>query len=77
MGLLVAYFTHTICFPINKILVLITATLSKEDEKRSGDSNEKVWDNEEETVAYSWSIFHLTFVAATLYVMMTLTNWYQ
>ncbi|KAG5681732.1 hypothetical protein PVAND_011141 [Polypedilum vanderplanki] len=53
------------------------ATLSNEDEKRSGDSDAKVWDNEEEKVAYSWSIFHLTFVAATLYVMMTLTNWYQ
>jgi len=37
----------------------------------------KVWDNEEDGVAYSWSIFHLVFATATLYVMMTLTNWYQ
>ncbi|CAL1674857.1 unnamed protein product [Lasius platythorax] len=37
----------------------------------------KVWDNEEEKVAYNWSFFHLMFALATLYVMMTLTNWYK
>ncbi|XP_033312353.1 serine incorporator 1 isoform X4 [Bombus bifarius] len=37
----------------------------------------KVWDNEEDAVAYNWSFFHLMFALATLYVMMTLTNWYQ
>ncbi|XP_066603658.1 probable serine incorporator isoform X2 [Prorops nasuta] len=37
----------------------------------------KVWDNEEDKVAYNWSFFHLMFALATLYVMMTLTNWYQ
>lgn len=49
-------------------------------EGRNGDveGNEaKVWDNEENTVAYNWSFFHLMFALATLYVMMTLTNWYK
>jgi len=33
-------------------------------------------DNEAGAVSYSWSLFHLMFALATLYVMMTLTNWY-
>lgn len=36
----------------------------------------RIWDNEEDEVAYSWSFFHVMFAFATLYVMMTLTNWY-
>ncbi|XP_011881621.1 PREDICTED: probable serine incorporator isoform X2 [Vollenhovia emeryi] len=42
-----------------------------------GGNEAKVWDNEEEKVAYNWSFFHLMFSLATLYVMMTLTNWYK
>ena len=32
-------------------------------------------DDEADGVTYNWSLFHLMFALATLYVMMTLTNW--
>jgi len=32
--------------------------------------------DESDGVTYSWSLFHVMFALATLYVMMTLTNWY-
>ena len=38
---------------------------------------QRVWDNEDDTVAYNWSLFHLMFALATLYAMMTLTNWFE
>jgi len=41
------------------------------------DGEAQVWDNEDDAVAYSWSFFHLMFALSTLYVMMTLTNWYS
>ncbi|XP_063917865.1 probable serine incorporator isoform X3 [Zophobas morio] len=49
----------------------------KDDGDTAERGEKKVWDNEEDTVAYSWSFFHLMFALATLYVMMTLTNWYK
>jgi hypothetical protein len=33
--------------------------------------------DESDGVTYSWSLFHVMFLLATLYVMMTLTNWYS
>lgn len=56
---------------------MLTPGSLEEGSSRSPGGDERVWDNEEENVAYSWSLFHVVFIMATLYVMMTLTNWYQ
>ena len=41
--------------------------------QNANDSN----DDERDGVTYNWSLFHIMFGLATLYVMMTLTNWYS
>ena len=51
---------------------------SEPDEEKGGESNrQRVWDDEREQVSYSYSGCHFIFLLATLYVMMTLTNWYK
>uniref|UniRef100_A0A182K669 Serine incorporator 1 n=1 Tax=Anopheles christyi TaxID=43041 RepID=A0A182K669_9DIPT len=52
-------------------------TASDDGSNTGGRDGNEVRDNEENAVAYNWSLFHIVFITATLYVMMTLTNWYQ
>ncbi|XP_071993049.1 serine incorporator 2 isoform X2 [Engystomops pustulosus] len=40
------------------------------------DGVHRAYDNEEDGVCYSYSFFHFCLFLASLYIMMTLTNWY-
>ncbi|XP_034560886.1 serine incorporator 2 [Notolabrus celidotus] len=47
-------------------------------ESASGeDGVRRAVDNEEDGVSYSYSFFHFSLFLASLYIMMTLTNWYK
>lgn len=50
-------------------------------EAGDGEANERggqtVWDNEKDGVAYSYAMFHFMMFLATLFVMMSITNWLE
>ncbi|XP_053742902.1 serine incorporator 2 [Synchiropus splendidus] len=47
------------------------------DAEVGDDGVRRAVDNEEDGVTYSYSFFHFHLCLASLYIMMTLTNWYQ
>jgi len=49
--------------------------LDEYDEKHAGGQN--VMYDEREGTIYSYSYFHSVFFLGSLYVMMTVTNWFQ
>ncbi|CAK6975320.1 serine incorporator 2 [Scomber scombrus] len=51
--------------------------LTANEEVASEDGVRRAIDNEEEGVTYSYSFFHFSLFLASLYIMMTLTNWYK
>lgn len=61
--------------------ITMTDTVNLTDPEASsvsgGEDGGSSGDDESEGVTYSWSLFHLMFALSTLYVMMTLTNWYS
>lgn len=51
------------------------AYLLMDDKDDDSEGGQTVVDNEQDSVTYSWSYFHLTFALASLYLTMILTNW--
>ncbi|KAJ4928077.1 hypothetical protein JOQ06_015876 [Pogonophryne albipinna] len=63
---------------VNKLMRTEEAQGLTSDSSETGEDGEhRAVDNEEEAVTYSYSFFHLSLCLASLYIMMTLTNWYM
>lgn len=63
---------------VNKLMRTEEGQGLTNNESHAGeDGLHRAVDNEEEGVTYSYSFFHFSLCLASLYIMMTLTNWYM
>jgi hypothetical protein len=50
---------------------------ANETPKKANDSGALIWDDEIEGIEYNYTFFHLTFSLASLYLVISITNWYR
>lgn len=62
---------------VNKLMQTEEGSGGAAGEEVGEDGFRRAVDNEEDAVSYSYSFFHFCLCLASLYIMMTLTNWYQ
>lgn len=62
---------------VNKLMQTEETVGSRGDGVVGEDGALRAVDNEEDGVTYNYSFFHFHLCLASLYIMMTLTNWYQ
>uniref|UniRef100_A0A8C4X614 Serine incorporator 1 n=1 Tax=Erpetoichthys calabaricus TaxID=27687 RepID=A0A8C4X614_ERPCA len=83
MCVLYSSFRNSTNSQVNKLTLtsdestLIEESDSHNDNFEEGDSVHRAVDNEKDGVTYSYSFFHFMLFLASLYIMMTLTNWYS
>lgn len=73
-GNLMANCPHKSSFSMK--LILNACFTDEFDEEKTGSGQNVVYDEREATV-YSYTYFHFVFFLGSLYVMMTVTNWFQ
>jgi len=69
--------TQTARLTMSDRVNLTEAEMSDYDTETGSRARNTGNDDEQDGVKYSWSMFHALFGLATLFIMMTLTNWYS
>lgn len=66
---------------MNKLTLSVSDSVILDDTPNTADVEDgevrRVLDNEKDSVQYNYSVFHFMLTLASLYIMMTLTNWYR